>query len=89
MDKIYTIGQAAQILSLSERTILRHIKSGKLNAYKGLNGQYRIEESQLRIFAGLEPAEPPIKISMSIIDRAKLIQLNARKLNPIKNTRTT
>jgi len=48
MDKLLTLTETAQILRVSERTIMRYLKSGKLKASK--LGQWRIKESDLERF---------------------------------------
>lgn len=48
MDKLLTLKETAQILRVSERTIMRYLKSGKLRASKA--GQWRIKESDLEQF---------------------------------------
>jgi excisionase family DNA binding protein len=48
MDKILTLKETAKILRVSERTIMRYLKSGKLKASKV--GQWRIKESDLEKF---------------------------------------
>ncbi len=48
MDKLLTLKEAAQILRVSERTIMRYLKSGKLKGSK--LGQWRIKESDLENF---------------------------------------
>jgi len=46
MDKLLTLKETAKILRVSERTIMRYLKSGKLKASKA--GQWRIGESNLK-----------------------------------------
>ena len=48
LDKFLTIQETAKKLRVSERTIMRYIKSGKLRASK--LGQWRIQESDLQSF---------------------------------------
>jgi len=48
MDKLYTLGEVAKYLRVSERTLFRYIKSGKLRAHH--IGQWRISEKDLRKF---------------------------------------
>lgn len=48
MDKLLTLKETAKILRVSERTIMRYLKSGKLKASK--LGQWRIKESDLEKF---------------------------------------
>ena len=48
MDKLLTLKETARILRVSERTIMRYLKSGKLKASKV--GQWRIKESDLEKF---------------------------------------
>jgi excisionase family DNA binding protein len=48
MDKLLTLKETAKILRVSERTIMRYLKSGKLKASKV--GRWRIKESDLERF---------------------------------------
>jgi excisionase family DNA binding protein len=48
MEKLLTLKETAKILRVSERTIMRYLKAGKLKASKV--GQWRIKESDLEIF---------------------------------------
>lgn len=48
MDKLLTLKETARILRVSERTIMRYLKSGRLRASR--LGQWRIKESDLEKF---------------------------------------
>ncbi|MFC1687458.1 helix-turn-helix domain-containing protein [Patescibacteria group bacterium] len=48
MEKLYTLNEIAKYLRVSERTLFRYIKSGKLRAYH--IGQWRVGEKDLRKF---------------------------------------
>ena len=48
MEKLFTLKETAKILRVSERTIMRYLKSGKLKASKV--GQWRIKQSDLENF---------------------------------------
>jgi excisionase family DNA binding protein len=48
MDQLLTLKETAKILRVSERTIMRYLKSGKLKASK--LGQWRIKQSDLEDF---------------------------------------
>ncbi len=48
MDKLLTLKETAQVLRVSERTIMRYLKSGKLKASKV--GQWRISQKDLEEF---------------------------------------
>ena len=48
MEKLFTLKETAKILRVSERTIMRYLKSGKLKASKV--GQWRIKQSDLEKF---------------------------------------
>ncbi|HEV8340895.1 MAG TPA: helix-turn-helix domain-containing protein [Candidatus Binatia bacterium] len=45
--KLLTLSEAASILQLSKRTLLRMIQQGEVPAFK-VGGQWRIRESQFR-----------------------------------------
>jgi len=48
MDKLLTLKETAKILRVSERTIMRYLKSGKLKASK--LGQWRISQKDIDEF---------------------------------------
>ena len=48
MDKLLTLKETAKILRVSERTVMRYLKAGKLKASK--IGKWRIKESDLERF---------------------------------------
>lgn len=48
MKKLLTLKETAKILRVSERTIMRYLKSGKLKASRA--GQWRIGENDLKKF---------------------------------------
>jgi len=48
MEKLLTLKETAKILRVSERTIMRYLKSGKLKASK--LGQWRISQKDLEEF---------------------------------------
>jgi len=48
MEKLLTLKETAKILRVSERTIMRYLKSGKLKASKA--GQWRIGQNNLNKF---------------------------------------
>jgi len=48
MEKLFTLKETAKILRVSERTVMRYLKSGKLKASKA--GQWRIKQSDLNKF---------------------------------------
>ena len=48
MEKLFTLKETAKILRVSERTILRYLKSGKLKASKV--GKWRVKQSDLEKF---------------------------------------
>ena len=48
IEKLLTIEEVADILRVSNRTIVRYIESGKLKASK--IGVWRIKESDVRLF---------------------------------------
>jgi len=48
MDKLFTLKETAEILRVSERTIMRYLKSGKLKASN--LGQWRIKENAIDEF---------------------------------------
>jgi len=48
VDKLLTLKETAKILRVSERSVMRYLKSGKLKGSKA--GQWRIKESDLEKF---------------------------------------
>ena len=51
-----TLGQTADYLQLSERTVLRYVHSGLLKAYK-LNSQYRFDPQDVQALVVVLDAE--------------------------------
>ena len=49
MEQYYSIEEISKRLNLSQKTIRRHISSGKLNSFK-IGGVYRIKESDIESF---------------------------------------
>ena len=49
MDKIYSVRETAQILSLNEETLRRYIKAGKIRASK-IGKVWRIQEEDIKAF---------------------------------------
>ena len=49
MEKIYTVAEARDYLRISDATIRRYIKDGRLEAQR-VNRQYRITESSIKDF---------------------------------------
>ncbi|MFA6909138.1 MAG: helix-turn-helix domain-containing protein [Patescibacteria group bacterium] len=48
MEKMMTLDEVSHYLRISQRTIFRYIKSGKLRAYR--IGQWRVTETDLKAF---------------------------------------
>jgi len=48
MDKLLTLKETAKILRVSERSVMRYLKAGKLKGSK--TGQWRIKETDLEKF---------------------------------------
>ncbi len=48
MEKLFTLKETAKILRVSERTVMRYLKSKKLKVFK--LGQWRIKENILKKF---------------------------------------
>lgn len=63
MEKIYTLKQVAKILELSERTIFRYLKTGKISGSK--IGHWRFTEQDVKEF--LEKN----KVSIKVFKKAK------------------
>ena len=49
MEKIYTVAEARDYLRISDATIRRYIKDGRLEAQR-VNRQYRITETSIKDF---------------------------------------
>ena len=54
---LLTVEQAASVLSLHPKTVLRHIRDGRLPATR-IGKSYRIERAALDAFAGIAQATP-------------------------------
>ena len=74
MDKktFYTITDVSQILNVSEKTIRRHINSGKLKSQK-IGGVHRIEKADLSFFVNLSNSNPSAPSSKSGFPRPSLV----------------
>lgn len=63
--KLYTLKEVAELLHVTERTLLSYIKSGKLPAKK-IGGKWQVTESELNTFiapdndAGRQAAAPEL-----------------------------
>ena len=53
MEKLYTIKDTAELLSVSRNTIWRWIKQNKLKPTKLANGKTRISKQELERFGGV------------------------------------
>jgi DNA (cytosine-5)-methyltransferase 1 len=63
MDKIYTITEVADLLSVSKETLRRWDKNGKLSAFREPLSNYRVyHKEQLRIFDNLDFLFSPTEI---------------------------
>ena len=60
MPNILTAGDAAEILKVSRRTVLRYLRAGELEGSK-LNKEWRIKESDLDKF--LEERKPANQVN--------------------------
>ena len=54
---MYTVREAAAVLSVCMKTLRDYITSGKLRAVRRGSGHYLIHENDLRAFLGLDPDE--------------------------------
>lgn len=67
-EELLTVEAAAEALSLHPKTVLRHIREGRLRASK-VGKQYRILRSDLSAFAGSPvPADAPGARATAIVD---------------------
>ena len=57
-EPLHTVQQAAERLKLHPKTVLRLIHEGRLRGVK-IGKSYRIQESDLRAFAGVAEGAPP------------------------------
>lgn len=49
MDKIYTVKQVAEYMTVHQGTVRRWLESGLLKGFK-VNGQWRVNETDLKRF---------------------------------------
>lgn len=54
MEKLYTVKEVAKILSVSQNTIWRWVREGKLKSIKLSNGATRFTEKDIQEFMGVE-----------------------------------
>ena len=59
-DELCTVDAAAERLALHPKTVLRHIREGRLRATK-VGKAYRIRRADLDAFAGIPPDEAPAR----------------------------
>lgn len=57
---LYTVGEAAEVLSVSERTIFRRLRDGRLRR-TGANGTLRIYGADLADYLGIPVERVPVK----------------------------
>ena len=53
MEKLYTVKEVAEILSVSQNTIWRWVREGKLKSIKLSNGATRFTEKDIQEFMGV------------------------------------
>ncbi len=64
IDKLYTIGEVALKCRVSAETVRRWIRDDKLRGLTlGQSGAYRVPETALMDFLGMEAPEPPRELS--------------------------
>lgn len=66
-EELLTVEAAAEALSLHAKTVLRHIREGRLRATK-VGKQYRILRSDLASFAGAPVREPSSARATCVVD---------------------
>jgi excisionase family DNA binding protein len=54
VEKLYTVKEVAKILSVSQNTIWRWVREGKLKSIKLSNGATRFTEKDIQEFMGVE-----------------------------------
>ena len=59
-EQLVTVEEAAHLLGLHEKTVLRYIRDGRLPAVR-LGKGYRIARGQLEAFAGLATGAEPVE----------------------------
>ena len=64
-DLVLTTKEAIQYLKISKPTFLKYIRLGKIKATRAGNG-WRIHQSELHRFLGVEEVEEPESISRSL-----------------------
>jgi excisionase family DNA binding protein len=81
-EMLLTVEQAAEQLKLHPKTVLRHIRDGRLPA-KRIGKAYRIEQSRLDAFAGIasgRPTAPPGARATCIVDVPGLAAADAERI---------
>ncbi len=62
---MYTVREAATILSVCMKTVRDYITTGKLRAIRRGDGYYLVHADDLRVFLGLDPDESLVPVSSS------------------------
>ncbi|RQQ26758.1 helix-turn-helix domain-containing protein [Burkholderia stagnalis] len=89
-DDFHTVDEAARILRVHPKTILRFIRDGKLNASR-VGKAYRIRRADLAALAGEAPEPAPVRVTTAVdVPDASpaLHQYVARSLQAVLNSRT-
>ncbi|MXN76694.1 excisionase family DNA-binding protein [Burkholderia sp. 4701] len=90
LDDFHTVDEAARILRVHPKTILRFIRDGKLNASR-VGKAYRIRRTDLAALAGdaAEPAPVRVTTAVDVPDAGPALhQYVARSLQAVLNSRT-
>ena len=72
MSTKLTIKEAVEVIPVSESSLRRDIKSGKLSSEKDLQGRRRIDASELtRVYGELKRTTQPLNSQMNLSETLK------------------
>ena len=83
-EQLHTVQQAAERLKLHPKTVLRLIHEGRLKGAR-IGKSYRIQESDLRAFAGLAAGVPPAQLLARVTCVAEIEDVTLEQASRIAN----
>jgi len=83
-EQLHTVQQAAERLKLHPKTVLRLIHEGRLKGAR-IGKSYRIQESDLRAFAGVAPGAGPSGLQVRVTCVAEVEDLTLQEASRIAN----
>ena len=85
-NTLLTVDEAAEALKLHPKTVLRHIREGRLEATR-IGKAYRIDRSKLDAFAGLAQGHARPGVGGGCAQQSRLDELRAPRLGRLRHSR--